>query len=905
MSTKPWLGAELPLASSPMNKLLVLLCGLAIAVGGCAKHQAAAPPQAPAGVPGAALRLPGAVQPVSYRIDVTPDAPKLSFTGSVQIQVQVRQPVKTIVLNALELTISRASLDGTPARKITLDPARETASFDFGRTIAPGPHRLDIAYAGKINTFSAGLFALDYTSPQGPRRVLITQFENADARRFVPSWDDPAAKAVFQISVVAPKDQLAVSNTPIATTEPLAGGLQRVTFQPTPKMSPYLMFLGVGDMERISRKVDGVDVGVVVPRGETAKATYALDEASALLRYYNDYFGIRYPLPKLDLIAAPGSGGFGAMENWGAILYFEQDLLIDPKLSTEADRQNVSLVIAHEMAHQWFGDLVTMKWWDDLWLNESFATWMETKAVDHLHPAWRIRLSEASGRESALQLDATSATHPIVQPVETTQQMNQIGDAITYDKGAAVLRMLEAYVGEDAWRDGVRAYLRDHAYGNTGHDDLWRAIETAARKPVVGMADDFTQQDGVPLIGVQGMAGQPAGSSGVFLTEQRLAADAGSKDPRHWRIPVMARPAQGPEGKGSEVQAIVHGGPLVTSLTSHSPGPLVVNPDEVGYFRTFYAQSAFDPLAERFARLQPFDQLGMLRDAWALGQSGDAAPANLMTLLSRLPPDAYPLVWSDAADILAEIYYLHAPADRGPIAAFGQRALAPALARLGMQPRPGEPASAAVAREELMLVLADLGDPGVIADAKHRFEAFQKDRSSLPAAIRRPVLDVVGQRGGPEAFEALRRLAKGSTDHQEQEQYLLALARAEDPALAGRALELALSPEVQTSSGMRMIRTVAARHPELAWRFALAHKAQIDGRSDPSQKLSFIPRLLSAAAEAPLADELHAFALKTYPEGGRQEADKVEARVRQRAEVRAQRLPDIDRWLKAHPAAHG
>ena len=879
-----------------MHKFLAVLCGLSLAIGGCAKHQAAAP-QAPAGEPGAALRLSGAVQPVSYRIDVTPNAPKLTFTGSEQVHIQVRQPLRTIELNALDLSIARASLDGAPAHSITLDTGHQTASFDFGKTIAPGPHVLAIDYSGRINTYSAGLFALDYASPQGPRRMLVTQFENADARRFAPSWDDPSAKAVFQISVVAPQGQMAVSNTPIATVQPLAGGLQRVTFQPTPKMSSYLMFLGVGDLQRISRNVDGVDVGVVVPRGETVKGTYALDEASALLRYYNDYFGIRYPLPKLDLIAAPGSGGFGAMENWGAILYFEQDLLIDPKLSTEADRQNVSLVVAHEMAHQWFGDLVTMKWWDDLWLNESFATWMEAKAVDHLHPAWRILLSEASGREGALDLDATSATHPIVQPVETPEQMNQIGDSITYEKGAAVLRMLEAYVGEDAWRDGVGAYLRAHAYANTGHDDLWRAIEAAAKKPVVGMAQDFTLQDGVPLIGVQIMGGQAPGS-GLLLTEERFAADPGSKDPRHWRTPVIARPPQGPE-----VQTIVHGGPLITALTSRSPGPLLVNPDETGYFRTLYAQSAFDPLAAHFGRLEPFDQMGMLRDVWALGQAGYAPPANLMTLLSRLPATAYPLVWSDAADMLAEIYYLHAPADRGPIAAFGQRVLDPVLARLGTEPRPGEPAASAVAREELMLVLADLGDPGVVSGANRRFAAFLKSPASLPAAVRKPVLDVVGQRGGPEAFQALQRLAQASTDHQEQEQYLLALARAEDPALAGRALEFALSPSVQASSGMRMIRTVAAHHPEQAWRFALAHKAEIDARSDPSQKLSFIPRLLRAAAEPALADELHAFALRTYPPGGREESDKVEARLRQRAEVRAQRLPEIDRWLKAHESA--
>jgi len=877
-----------------MVRLVLLFSVLALGVVACSKPapEAAPPPQGPAGEPGAALRLPTTVQPLSYRIDVAPDAPHLTFTGSETIRIQVRQPVPAIVLNALDLSIAHASLDGAPAGKIALDAAHETASFDFGRTIQPGTHTLAIQYAGRIDDFSAGLFYLDYASPEGRKRALITQFENTDARRFAPCWDDPAVKAVFQISVVAPKDQMAVSNTPISEVQPLAGALQRTIFQPTPRMSSYLMFLGVGDFQRISRKVDGIEVGVVVPRGETAKATYALDQASATLRYYDDYFGIKYPLPKLDLVAAPGSGGFGAMENWGAIMYFEHDLLIDPRLNTEQDRQNVASVIAHEMAHQWFGDLVTMSWWNDLWLNESFADWMESKALDHLHPDWRIRMSDSEGRENAMALDAASATHPVIQPIETVGEMNFFGDAITYSKGAAVLRMLEAYVGEAAWRRGVQAYLRAHAYANATHDDLWRAVEAAAGKPVSGMAKDFTEQDGVPLIGVQPVAGLAKGS-GVFLTEQRFAADAGSTAPRHWRTPVAARPLH-----GAMVQTVVHGGPLVTELASPSPGPLVVNPDQIGYFRTLYTEPAFQPLAQRFAQLQPFDQLNMLQDAWALAQSGDAPAANLMVLLTRLPANAYPMVWSDIADMLSDIYLLHAPAERPAFAAFGARLMRPVLRRIGWTPRPGEPAAAAVAREHLILALADLGDPATVAEATRRFRAFLASPSSLSSAIRGPVLQAAGERGGPGAFDALLRLGEASTDPQEQRLDLTAMADAADPALAQRALDLAFDPKIPSSTGMLMIREVADRHPDLAWRFALAHKSQIDARSDPGQLMTFIPRLLNAAADAHLADELHAYALRALPEGSRAAADKAEARVRQRAVVRAQRLPTLDRWLK-------
>ena len=889
-------------ATGAMHKFALTLAAIALAVTACSKPASKAPSavaagaQAPSSTPGAALRLPTTVQPVSYRIDITPDAQKLTFAGSETIQIQVNQETPTITLNALELGISRATLDGKAAAKITMDADRQTATFDFGQAVAPGSHALAIDYTGKIDDFSSGLFHLDYNTAAGPRRMLVTQFENADARRLAPMWDDPAVKATFQMSLVGPADQMAVSNMPAQQVQTLAGGLQRTTFQPSPKMSSYLVFLGLGDFERINRNVDGVDVGVIVRRGETVKAAFALDEASAILRYYDDYFGIHYPLPKLDLVAAPGSGGFGAMENWGAIMYFERDLLIDPAYSTQQDRQDVSVTIAHEMAHQWFGDLVTMQWWNDLWLNESFAEWMEGKAVDHLHPEWRVLLSESAGRESAMKLDSASATHPIVRPVETTQQMNEIGDAITYDKGMAVLRMLEAYVGPDAWRRGVQAYLNAHAYGNATHDDLWRAIEAAAGKPMTGMAEDFTEQDGVPLIGVQVMASQKG--SGVLLTEERFAADAGSKAPRHWRTPVAAKPL-----KGAEVQTVVHGGPLVTSLTSPDPGPLIVNPGQVGYYRTWYTKPAFDPLAQKFGRLDAFDQQNMLQDAWALAQAGYAPPSNLMELLSRLPTDAYPLVWANAADMISEIYYLHAPKDRPAFAAYGRRILDPVLARIGWTARPGEPAAAAVARENLILALGDLGDQGVVTLASLKFQEFLSAPRSLPADIRRPVLYVIGEQGGGPAFDALQRLALASTDPLEQRQYLTAMARAEDPALAQRALDFALSPQVQHSAGMTMIRTVAARRPDLAWRFAMAHKSEIDARSDAGEKLFFIPELLNSAADAALADQLHAFADKAYQPGGRESADKTEARVRQRADVRTNQLPKLDAWLKGRSSA--
>ncbi|HRD28496.1 MAG TPA: M1 family metallopeptidase, partial [Caulobacter sp.] len=493
--------------------------GLALAasvmLAGCAVDKA----------PAARHVLPTDVTPVHYDITVRPDATALTFTGSVGADVQVARATDTVTLNAADLTFGKVRLDGAEASpRVAYDADAQTATLTFAQPLSAGPHRLAIDYAGKINRQAFGLFSVDYDTAQGPRRLLATQFESPDARRFAPMWDEPSLKATFRLTVEAPAADMVVSNMPVQAAAPIEGGLTRTTFAVSPKMSSYLLFLAVGDFERVSRKVGDVDVGVVVKRGSTGEAGFALDAAEKLLPFYDDYFGTPYPLPKLDLVAVPGgAAAFSAMENWGAILYFEKAVLVDARVSSEADRQNAFTTIAHEMAHQWFGDLVTMSWWDDIWLNEGFASWMETKATAAFHPEWSVWLQDMAARDGAMNLDARSATHPVVQDVADAR--DTAFDTISYQKGQAVIRMVEAWVGEDHFREALRAYMKKHAYGNTVSDDLWSAVEAASGQPIRRIAADFTGQPGVPLIRVTSLG------SAWRLAQRRFGVDAPSRQP--------------------------------------------------------------------------------------------------------------------------------------------------------------------------------------------------------------------------------------------------------------------------------------------------------------------------------------------------------------------------------------
>ncbi|MFA9216313.1 MAG: M1 family metallopeptidase [Sphingomonadaceae bacterium] len=858
-------------------------------------------------------QLPRTAIPSHYALSLVPDAAHLSFEASVTIALELRQPTNMITLNAADLNFAGAMISAGPgqppqaASRIDVDAAAQTASIHFLHPLAAGQYQLKIDYSGSIGTQANGLFALDYQSNGVDQRALYTQFENSDARRLLPCWDEPAYKATFALELTLPAGQMGVSNMPLATSIALADGRQRLRFATTPKMSTYLLFVAAGEFERATVTEGNTELGVVTQRGALAQARFALDASRAVLREFNDYFGLPYPLPKLDNVAAPGRNPFfSAMENWGAIFTFENALLLDPASATQSDREQIFLTAAHEIAHQWFGDLVTMRWWDDLWLNEGFASSMETLTATRLHPEWRVELSTVGNREAAMELDALATTHPVVQAIATVEQANQAFDSITYQKGEAVIRMLEQHVGADAWRAGVRAYISRHAYGSSVSDDLWRAIEQTTGQPVLGIARDFTLQPGVPLLKV----GEPVckdGRTSVTLTQAEFSKDQPNRKPLTWRVPVQAQTVG-----GARVAALVSAGRA--SLTLPGCGPVLLNAGQSGYYRTQYGPRELAALAASFERLDAIDQLGLLADSWALGQAGRQPLAGFLDLADQVPASAAPQVWGKLATVYRELHraYQGKPQQQLRFDRYVQARLAPQLARLGWQAGSDDSGPQANLRAELIGALSSVNASAVITEARRYFATLFKAAErgddelapALPAALRRVVLSVVAEQATPAHWEQLHALAKGEASAMQKSDLYELLGAANDPTLARRALTLALSGEPGATDSAAIIARVAARHPELAFQFALEHRSELEPLVDAASWSRYFAQLAAASADPATITALQAYSYKFLEPEARGDVLAAIATIRYRIAARQRSLPELDSWLtKKEPAA--
>jgi aminopeptidase N len=843
-------------------------------------------------------RLPKNVVPTDYRIALVPDVTAKTLRGNENVALDVRRPTARIVFNTHDIVVSEARFDGTRVAKIATDNEKQLTTLTLARPAPAGHHVLTLAYTGKIEDSPDGLFAQDYTKADGSTaRMLSTQFESTDARRAFPSWDEPAFRASYQLTVTLPAAWSAVSNMPVESRA-VHGDLATTTFGRTPKMSSYLVVLSAGDFDSISGTgPDGVKQTVWAPRGSAEDGRYTLESAEKLLAYYDDYFGVKYPLPKLDHIAVPG-GFNGAMENWGGITYNEGIIIHRPNASLRSKQGGFSIV-AHEMAHQWNGDLVTMAWWDDIWLNESFASWMAAKATDKFNPDWLWWQAEDVSKESAMQADARVTATPLQKHVVDELQAEASFDPeITYNKGEAFLRMLEAYLGETTFRDGVRAYMQAHKYSNATTADLWNALGATSKKDVAALAKGWTEQPGFPLISVSTSC-DAAGNRTVTLAQKRFLLDGGTDATTAWHVPVALA-----SGSGAPAYVLL-AEPQQSGIPAGRCGePLRANAGNVGYYRVAYDAATLEANRAGFAALGDDDKLRMLDDQWALVESGAAPLPSYFALSNAIGNDRNPHLWRQIVGSLSvlENATRNTP-QHDPFVAQARATLAPLAASLGWDSKPNEAAAESELRRTVIFVLGSWGDPATLAQARTRFDRALLDPSSTTPDMLSLVAGIVATNADAETFDKLHELAKTAKDRGSAARYRFALMRVRDPKLAARALDIALSGEVppqQDSSRLAMVATVAAWNPKLAWTFFEAHSDQLTRKFSQFEKiLSLTDTVPAVFSDAAPPDQIEAWLKANLPAQATSYIDKGLTRARADAAVRARLREDVRGFLAA------
>src|SRR5581483_892787 len=531
-----------------------------------------------------AQRLPSTVTPTHYDLTFTVDIPHARFDATTTIRVDVHEPTSRIVLNAAELTFRDVSMGSGPSAQkatVTVDDQKQQATFTVARRLERGPTDLVIHYSGILNDQLRGF----YLSRGKGRNYAVTQFESTDARRAFPCFDEPAFKATFAVTVIADRGDRVISNG--KTLSDVGGPVptkHTVKFATTPKMSTYLVAMAVGDFQCREGGADGIPIRICATPDKKDLTRIALESAEEILHFYDGYYAIKYPFEKLDVLAVPDFAA-GAMENTAAIFYRETDLLADTRSASVATRKNIASVLAHEMAHQWFGDLVTMAWWDDVWLNEGYATWMENKPLAVLHPEWNMPVDEEAETQEALGLDGLRATRPIHNDVTTPAQIDEAFDTIAYQKGAAVLRMTESYVGDDTFRKGINAYLQAHAYGNATSEDFWKAIASSSQKPVERILPTFVNQPGAPVLVLSDVRCEN-NTTRATLHQERYLADAGHASGERWMVPVCTKTAGGAANGGA--CTVVSNEQQRVEIARGCPSWVFANAGGEGYYRTEY-----------------------------------------------------------------------------------------------------------------------------------------------------------------------------------------------------------------------------------------------------------------------------------------------------------------------------
>jgi puromycin-sensitive aminopeptidase len=773
-------------------------------------------------------RLPRVVVPERYDLTLTPDLEEFTFEGRESVAVRIREPVDEILLNAVELEVHSALLANAQGDErlgnVSLDTDNERARIALDRTAQPGDWTLELTFSGILNAKLAGFYRSTYRDADGREHVIAaTQFESTDARKAFPCWDEPDFKATFKVTLVIDKELTAISNAAVVDEQPLGEGKKAVHFAETMKMSTYLVAFIVGRFQATEpRMVGDKPLRVLCVPGKLHLTGFALEAGAFALAYFADYYGVPYPGDKLDMIAIPDFAA-GAMENLGAVTYRETALLVDEKTASRAELERVADVVAHELAHMWFGDLVTMKWWNGIWLNEAFATFMELLAVDAWKPEWERWISFGASRAAALLIDGLKSTRPVEFPVKAPDEAAGMFDILTYQKGAAVLRMLEQYLGPDIFRRGISRYLREHEYGNAETTDLWDAIESSSGQPTRRIMDSWIFQGGFPLVSVG-----RAGGGGLRLSQRqfRYLQDEVDQDPRTSlrQVPVMIR--AGSSAGVTRAKVLLGEAEQLIQLAPDIRW-VVVNEDGHGFYRVRYSS---DLLRELTANVQhnlvAIERFNLVSDTWASVAAGLTPLKDLLDLARLFPDEPDRNVWSALLGAFAYLNRALEPDQRPALQDLVRKLAGPALERLGWQPTEGESDLVSQLRGMLVGSLGTLGeDPAVQARARQLYTRYREDRAAVDPNLAPAVVNVVAHAGGPTEYADFVESYKTAATPQEEQRFLFALAGFQDRDLVRRTAEMTITDQVRTQNAPFLVSSLLHNlvGGDLAWEFTKHH----------------------------------------------------------------------------------
>ncbi|HET9947045.1 MAG TPA: M1 family metallopeptidase [Patescibacteria group bacterium] len=807
-------------------------------------------------------RLPLHIKPSIYKIRLRPNFSDFTFTGEEIITISVLEETKDIILHSADLTITKAVLEDTTGKHtatISFDKEQEHVIFTFPQKISVGEKELHIEFNGILSDRMRGFYRSKYYVEGEEFYLATSQLEETDARRVFPSFDEPSHKAVFEITLEIPKDHQAISNTiPVEIIE--EEEIQIVRFSPTPKMSTYLVALIVGRFDVLEKKTkDDVLVRVFVTPGKKHQAEFALEVGVKMLEFYTDYFGIAYPLPVLDLIAVADFDA-GAMENWGAITFRETALLIDPEHSASVNRERVAIVIAHELAHMWFGNLVTMEWWTYLWLNEGFAAYMEYLATDAVFPEWKMwEQFIAVDHNSALGLDGLKNTHAIEIDIHHPREITEIFDAVSYAKGASVIHMLATYLGADIFRKGLQLYLNKHAYGNATSEDLWNAFSKVSGQDIASLMNGWTRQPGYPVIAATKKENKLTLSQKRFFAS-RLSREEEKEKPL-WQIPLVN------SMNGTLDEFILQ----KEQETFDSKADWIkLNTQEAAFVRVSYDEKMIEALQKALSegKLSTIDRLGIIRDIFDLAFAQEASITTALDMAKSYDTETEYVVWLELVGQLDKLYGLIGEDIKlqETLARYARELLSKIALRVSWEPQKGESHNASLLRMVILSQLGKFGDKKTITTAQEYFAKFFADKTPINPEIRGIVYTIVARNGGQKEFDTFVAMYRKEDLHQEKDRIAKALTSFTSPQIISQVLEWTISEDVRLQDCSRFIAVLFLSPGARAatWEFIKSHWVTLEKQLRGTHGLGRLIDLAGEMTSEKQAQDVEAF-FKKHP----------------------------------------